>query len=303
MKRTLVYQEETAEVWHADSLDPDHVAAVMGERLADMLCIDAPFSARTHEGHKAGKMTADRAAAFAKRPQKSKGAKRSAEQAYAARKAARGESGRRDLDYRPWTSVDVGRCVRIWAERRAGWFVSITDDVLAPAWRDAFEVWDLHTFPPIPFVETGGRVRFSGDGPSSWTCWVCVARPSSPKFVKWGTLTGYYEQAAERDFNKRGGSKRIVGAKPLKAMGAIVRDYSRAGELVVDPTMGGGTTGIAAKSQGRRFIGIERNLARCKEAAKRIASTGVQVALPWAERADVPKHQVELFEAPEPLTR
>ena len=36
-----------------------------------------------------------------------------------------------------------------------------------------------YVFSPIPLVDEGMTVRLRGDGPSSWTCWLCVGRPRS----------------------------------------------------------------------------------------------------------------------------
>lgn len=46
--------------------------------------------------------------------------------------------------------------------------------------------------------------------------------------------------------------------KPLPFMAILVGHWSRAGEVVLDPFMGSGTTGVAAINLGRRFIGVER---------------------------------------------
>lgn len=48
-------------------------------------------------------------------------------------------------------------------------------------------------------------------------------------------------------------------AKPIDLMRYLVRTYSNPGEVVLDNTMGSGSTGIAAVMEGRRFIGIEMN--------------------------------------------
>lgn len=119
-------------------------------------------------------------------------------------------------------------------------------------------------FAPLPLVETGSRVRLTGDGPSSWSCWVIVARPRTPEFVRWGTLPGAYVQKNER--------KAVMGGKPLGIMRSIVRDYTRPGDLVCDPCMGGCTTGLAALSEGRRFVGSEIDPAHFEIARKRLAA-------------------------------
>ena len=48
-------------------------------------------------------------------------------------------------------------------------------------------------------------------------------------------------------------------AKPIDLMRYLIRTYSNEGEMVLDNTMGSGTTGIAARMEQRRFIGIERD--------------------------------------------
>jgi hypothetical protein len=262
-----IYQDDAAELWHADALDPEHVAAVMGERVADALIVDAPYSAKTHNGHRDGAGTAANAAAFALRHANNP----SSESRYAARKSAAGGSGRNDLTYPAWAPSDVARFVSAWDAFCSGWRVSITDNVLAPDWATEFSAVDLYPFAPLPLVETGSRVRMSGDGPSGWTCWIIVARPRSREFASWGTLPGAYMQAAERDINSAGGSDRIVGGKPLQSMSGLVRDYSRRGGLIVDPCCGAGTTLVAAKAQGRRSIGLDLSVEHLAIAARRLA--------------------------------
>jgi hypothetical protein len=262
-----LYRSDRAEAWHGNALLVSDVDAVLGKRKADALIFDGPFSARTHEGHKNGKMTADRAAAFGK---ETTGRSRTRERAYAARKGASGESGRRDIEYEHWTPAHVRLFCDIWIPRTNGWVVSITDDVLAPAWRTSYLRHGLYPFAPLPLVETGSRCRMTGDGPSAWSCWLVVARPAKRAWARWRTLPGYYVQAGERDINSKLGSDRIVGAKPVESMIAIVEDYSADGATVVDPTFGGCTTGLSALRCGRRFIGMELDAERAKLGAERL---------------------------------
>jgi len=45
--------------------------------------------------------------------------------------------------------------------------------------------------------------------------------------------------------------------KPVDLINWILKYYSKEGDVVLDPTMGSGSTGIACKGMNRKFIGIE----------------------------------------------
>src|SRR5699024_1191227 len=45
--------------------------------------------------------------------------------------------------------------------------------------------------------------------------------------------------------------------KPIALLDDLIRTYSNEGDLVVDLTMGSGSTGVASVKAGRRFTGIE----------------------------------------------
>jgi len=45
--------------------------------------------------------------------------------------------------------------------------------------------------------------------------------------------------------------------KPVELINWILKYYSKEGDIVLDPTMGCGSTGMACKQMGRKFIGIE----------------------------------------------
>ena len=197
--------------------------------LADVECdstiVDAPYSARTHGGHNGP----------TDRPH---------DRRYGRRKHTK------PIAFAAWDEDDVRACVEHWSQRTRGWIVSLTDHVLAPVWCAALDDAGRYVFPPLPLVEIGSRVRMSGDGPSSWTCWIVVARPRNRAFQRWGTLRGAYIATGK-------GDRVIVGGKRLDIMRALVRDYSRPGDLVCDPCAGGGTTLRAAQREGRRSIGAE----------------------------------------------
>jgi site-specific DNA-methyltransferase (adenine-specific) len=200
---------------------------------ADCLISDPPYSARTHSGSEIN----------------------------------RGD-GRSTVGHFPsyfaWSPDDVGEFVASWSPRIRGWMVALTDSELIGCWRAAFEACGRYAFAPVPCVMRGMSVRLSGDGPSSWAVYAMVARPATKAFVTWGTLDGAYT-------GNRGTDASAGRGKPDWLMRALVRDYSRPGDLVIDPCAGWGTTLTAAIGLGRRALGAEIDPAVCAEGNSRIA--------------------------------
>lgn len=205
----------------------------------DALICDPPYSARTHEGQRTGEYD---------------GARR-----------------RGDIGYDAFTTDDVGHLVTSWAPRCLGWFLAMTSHDLVREYATAMEEGGRYVFAPLPWVNLGGPVRLSGDGPSSWTCWIVVSRPRTRDAAQWGTLPGAYVES--NGSRQRAGNERapgFMGAKPLGLMRAIVRDYTKPGDLVVDPFGGGGTTALACAIEGRRCITSEMDPATFAKAKKRL---------------------------------
>src|SRR5213075_2182123 len=67
--------------------------------------------------------------------------------------------------------------------------------------------------------------------------------------------------------------------KPLALMGLLVRLFSEHGELILDPFVGSGSTGVAALRQGRRFVGWEMNPDYAEVARIRLCTAREQLAL------------------------
>lgn len=59
--------------------------------------------------------------------------------------------------------------------------------------------------------------------------------------------------------------------KSLELMQKIIEIHTNENDLIMDPFMGSGTTGIAAKSLNRKFIGVELNKEYFELAKKRIS--------------------------------
>lgn len=58
--------------------------------------------------------------------------------------------------------------------------------------------------------------------------------------------------------------------KPLRLIERIVLSSSAAGDLVLDPFLGSGTTAVVAQQHGRRWVGIEANAGYVAMARKRL---------------------------------
>lgn len=217
----------------------------------DAVIVDAPYSAKTHVGFNAGMATANKATdAWCERVGKDD-------------KRAR----RRTITYGAWSADDVRRFVSYWDPRCAGWFVTITDHNLAPEWAAAFASLGRYVFAPMPFIEPGKQPRMTGDGPAMWTCWIVVSRPRREPWSKWGSLPGGYILP-----KGQGEKKAVVGGKPMWLMRALVRDYTRPGDLIADPCAGGATTLRAAQLEGRRAVGSEMDPDTYAKAVERLAA-------------------------------
>ena len=67
--------------------------------------------------------------------------------------------------------------------------------------------------------------------------------------------------------------------KPVELMAWLIKTYSNPNQLILDPFCGSGTTCVAAKMLGRRYIGIEISEKYCEIARMRLKAvdTGVSV--------------------------
>lgn len=213
---------------------------VLSDVECDALICDPPYSARTHEGA----MVIDK-----------------------------GGGTHTEINYAHYDRVDVEDLIGSWSRRVRGWIVVMHDHAQQQWYADALEASGRYVFAPLPYVNVAPAPRMTGDGPASSTCWITVARPRSQEWTSWGSLPGHYVGVGGRH-----GHQHVVGGKPEWLMRAIVRDYSRPGDLVVDPFCGGGTTALAAAMEGRRAITSEIDPEHFGIARRRL-SRGVQGSL------------------------
>lgn len=111
--------------------------------------------------------------------------------------------------------------------------------------------------------------QFTGDRPANSAEAIVVAHPSGRKRWNGGGRRNIFRHGV----NGERGPKPHPSQKPLSLMLELVSLFTDPGDLVLDPFMGSGTTGVACKQLGRRFIGIELEEKWCAVAKRRIQNT------------------------------
>lgn len=221
---------------------------------AATIITDPPYSDRTHKGHRRGVGCDGEEKRM--RVDNRNGSVYSV-----------GANRRRDITYDSWSLDDAKELISFFNGTVVGWWVIITDHIMAREFEELHEADGRYVFAPLPFVAPGSSVRLAGDGPSSWTRWIIVARPKGKPYSNWGTLKGAY--VLSKGYSEKG---MFIGGKPLWLMEELIRDYTRPGDLVVDPCAGMGTTLLAAVIEGRQAIGAEVDEETFEQAVKRLRS-------------------------------
>lgn len=99
-----------------------------------------------------------------------------------------------------------------------------------------------------------------------------------------GTVASYRSETESKDGRRfplsiirfsRDASRIHPTQKPVALLEYLIKTYSHHGETVLDPFMGSGSTGVACRRTGRKFIGCELDDEFFKIAEKRIAEAPV----------------------------
>lgn len=173
------------------------------------------------------------------------------------------------VEYGFITEQDVADFVGWWWRRCRHWMLVFGDHVSARWWESSLSQAGAYVFAPLPYIRTDGAPRFVGDGPTSLTDWLVVARHRSTTAngsPRRGSRPGWYQGSCRRG--------EVTGAKDLRAMRQIVGEYTLPGDLVCDPFSGSGTTARACVTEGRRFVGAERDPGTYRVAMDRLRGLG-----------------------------
>lgn len=149
----------------------------------------------------------------------------------------------------------------------------------AHLWHHALETGGMEYVRTMVWIKPDGAPQFTGDRPGMGYESIVVAHPPGRKRWNGGGRRGVLQYLTGKNTSGH------PTQKPLALMQDLVELFSDAGELVCDPYAGSGTTGIACRMLGRRFLGWESDVNMAEIAHRRIAG----------DRAVPSDQQMEMF--------
>lgn len=162
------------------------------------------------------------------------------------------------LDFEPLSQMLADNLAAFCGEHiNGGWALIFSDLDTLPIWQRAAELSEVVSRDIMLFnraniwVKTNPKPNMSGRGPgvgyefvSSFWC--------GGGHTSWngGGKAGVFTHGIR-------GNKNHPTEKPLSLMRELIQLFTNPGDVIFDPFMGSGTTGVAALECGRRFIGAE----------------------------------------------
>lgn len=176
------------------------------------------------------------------------------------------------LDFAP---IDEIRADVVDLVQRAcdGWFIAFCTVEGVSKWADVVNASPLKYKRACVWVKPDSTPQLNGQGPAQGAeCF--IAAWAGRGHAKWnsGGKRGVYTH----NVNGPHRHGEHPTEKPASLMREIVLDFTVQGDLVCDPFMGSGTTGVACARLGRRFVGIELDQRWFDIACRRIETAAKQ---------------------------
>lgn len=165
-------------------------------------------------------------------------------------------------------TAEVRNGLLFWAKANvARWTLAFSDLEAIAAWQVDAIATGLDYVRTCVWDKVDSAPQFTGDRPANSAEAIICLHASGKKRWNGGGRRNVFRHAV----NAERGAKPHPSTKPLPLMRELVSLFTDAGETIVDPFMGSGTTLRAAKDLGRQVIGIERTERWCEVAAKRLS--------------------------------
>ncbi len=148
-----------------------------------------------------------------------------------------------------------------------GWFIVFCTAEGVARWADTINPSPMKYKRACVWIKPDSTPQMNGQGPAQGAeLFVCAWAGKGHASWNAGGKRGVYTHLVNNP--ERHGEHPTE--KPRRLMSEIVADFTKPGDVILDPFMGSGTTGVAAVMAGRRFVGIEMNERYFDIACKRI---------------------------------
>lgn len=241
---TPYYSDSHVTLWHGDCRDV--LPGIQGGGV--VVITDPPYSQTVHSSVRSQKMRAnDRGGQY-------------------------GADVRRnvDLGFDALTLELREFCADQFARLASRWVLVFSDVESDHLWRASLERAGMDYVRTGAWIKLGSTPQFSGDRPATGFEAITIAHPKGRKRWNGGGTHAVWSVPIVLD-RGRNGARVHTTQKPDRLLETLVQLFSDAGETVLDPFAGSGTTLVAAKRLGRHAVGIEAQERYCEIAAKRLA--------------------------------
>jgi len=158
-----------------------------------------------------------------------------------------GEPAGQVLGFEGITADELVEHARSWVDLAARWVVFSCE------WKHAHRLEEAGILVRLGiWRKPDGAPQFTGDRPG--TGWEAIAICHRPGRKKWNGGGRHAVWTIPKGIGDGHPTQ-----KPVPLAMQFIQDFTDSGEVVLDPFMGSGTTGVAAVKLGRRFVGIERD--------------------------------------------
>lgn len=149
-----------------------------------------------------------------------------------------------------------------------GWLLLFCTSEGVALWRDAIEAGGARYKRSCVWIKPDSTPQLNGQSPgmgdeSIVVAWCAAENEFERIIASWcGSGHSRWNGGGRRGVfthlvNPRSREGTHPTEKPVSLMTELVTEFTNAGELILDPFMGSGTTGIACVRTRRRFVGIE----------------------------------------------
>jgi site-specific DNA-methyltransferase (adenine-specific) len=201
------------------------------------------------------------------------------------------------------TSKERKQAAAMFARLARRWVLAFCQIEAVAAWRAALVDGGIEWVRGGTWIKPNGSPQFTGDRPGQGFESLALAS-NAPDVDDERTSLAISHRAGRKRWN--GGGKHAVWVvpldhhaggggkaehptiKPIALMLALVADFTDAGDTILDPYAGSGTTGVAALRLGRQFVGIERDPTYFRLACERLAAEEVGTTVRAARTGQLP---------------